>query len=252
MSAARDLPSASLVITVTSCGEDVVVSLAGELDLATSPSLEQRVRVAQDANPRRLIIDLGSLTFIDGRGLRLLLIAGEDARRSGCQLLLRPGPRHVQRLFELTGTTALFTFEDASGQAHSQVPPGEGRAPRAARPPGLPDDWEDPAMDDQTQRRLARNEALLREVNDGIVRGLWPGEQRARFRCECARLDCNETIELSLAEYERLRGSPRRFAVIAGHELPELETVVEAHSGYLTVEKGDLAGAIVESADPRG
>jgi hypothetical protein len=31
------------------------------------------------------------------------------------------------------------------------------------------------------------------------------------FLCECSRLECTETITLSMAEYERIRSSPVRF-----------------------------------------
>jgi hypothetical protein len=46
---------------------------------------------------------------------------------------------------------------------------------------------------------VAANEALAREVNEAIERGQWPGEQheRAAFRCECARPDCNRLVEIS-------------------------------------------------------
>jgi hypothetical protein len=45
-------------------------------------------------------------------------------------------------------------------------------------------------MNGKLERRLATNEDVYREVNDGIVRGQWPGETQSPvgFRCECARL----------------------------------------------------------------
>ncbi len=108
-------------------------------------------------------------------------------------------------------------------------------------------------MTDESERRLARNEILFRETNEAIVRGQWPGDpgKPVRFRCECSRLDCNEAIETTLAEYEQVRSSPRRFLVSIGHETPEVETVVQRASGYLIVEKRDAAGRIATATDPR-
>jgi hypothetical protein len=65
-------------------------------------------------------------------------------------------------------------------------------------------------MEEDAQRRVARNETLFREVNEAIERGQWPGEQDspAAFRCECARLDCNELVSLTPREYERVRSRP--------------------------------------------
>ena len=103
------------------------------------------------------------------------------------------------------------------------------------------------------QQRAAANEATIRDVNEGIERGQWPGEEDSPvgFRCECAQLGCNQLIELSVREYEEIRANPRRFVVIPGHECPEVETVVETGRGYVIVEKRELAGEVAERHDPR-
>jgi hypothetical protein len=100
--------------------------------------------------------------------------------------------------------------------------------------------------------RIARNEAIFRDVNEALKRGRWPGDQaRIAFRCECARLGCSRLIELTSEEYEHVRTNPRWFVVAAGHEAPEGETVVEGHDVYLVVEKLGEAGMIAEATDPR-
>jgi hypothetical protein len=108
-------------------------------------------------------------------------------------------------------------------------------------------------VDDELQRRLASNEAVFREVNEGIERGQWPGEdsEPVGFRCECARLGCNRLLELTVPEYEHVRAHPRRFVMVRGHELPTVETVVEQMPGYLIVEKRDETGEHAEETDPR-
>jgi hypothetical protein len=108
-------------------------------------------------------------------------------------------------------------------------------------------------MPDDLQERLGANESVFREVNEGIERGHWPGEENSpvSFRCECARLGCNELIELSPREYERVRSDPRRFIVLPGHERLEVEIVVERRPGYLVVEKLDQAGEKAVESDPR-
>jgi len=108
-------------------------------------------------------------------------------------------------------------------------------------------------MSEEVQERLARNESVFRKVNEGIERGQWPGEEDSPvgFRCECARLGCNELLELSVREYEHVRANGRRFIVIPGHERLEVETVVETRPGYLVVEKLDQAGEAADATDPR-
>lgn len=106
---------------------------------------------------------------------------------------------------------------------------------------------------DDRQRRLASNEAVFREVNEGIERGQWPGDEAkpVGFRCECARLGCNLLVELTLPEYEQIRSDPRHFLMIPGHELLDVESVVRREPTYVVVEKRDRAGEHAEENDPR-
>ena len=106
---------------------------------------------------------------------------------------------------------------------------------------------------DEIQRRLAANEAVFRDVNEGIERGQWPGDdaKQVGFRCECARLGCNQLVELTLAEYEHVRSDPRHFMMIPGHQMPEVEIVIERRPGYVIVEKQDTAGERAEAEHDR-
>ena len=108
-------------------------------------------------------------------------------------------------------------------------------------------------MEGKKQRRAAANEATIRDVNEGIERGQWPSEEDSPvgFRCECARLGCNQLIELTVREYEEIRANPRRFVVVPGHEFPDVETVVETRRGYIIVDKRDQAAEVAERHDPR-
>ncbi len=117
-----------------------------------------------------------------------------------------------------------------------------------------PDEPREPTLDDDDERRLARNEALFREVNESIARGRWPGDEDVpvAYRCECARLGCNELISLTPRAYAEVRAEGRRFVIAPGHEMPELETVVATRTGYNIVEKRAEAGRVAEQTDPRG
>jgi hypothetical protein len=109
-------------------------------------------------------------------------------------------------------------------------------------------------MDRELQERIGANEAAFREVNEGIARGQYPGEEDAPygFRCECARLGCNKIVELTAREYERIRANSLRFLVAPGHEMPDLEEVVERHDAYVVVEKTGPAAVRADASDPRG
>ncbi len=108
-------------------------------------------------------------------------------------------------------------------------------------------------MTSNFEQRVGQNEALFREVNERIEAGHWPGEtsDRVAFLCECGMLGCNLLVELTPAEYEDVRACARRFLLVPGHEIPDVEVVVRREQHYLVVEKVGDAGRIAEQADPR-
>jgi anti-sigma B factor antagonist len=105
-------PPGRLQISSDSQSDATVVTLAGELDIASAPSFERALDALLPADARRrLVIDLSRLDFMDSTGLRALLLARQRAEANDAELLLRPGPRQVQRVFELSGTLDSFAFE---------------------------------------------------------------------------------------------------------------------------------------------
>ena len=95
---------------------------------------------------------------------------------------------------------------------------------------------------DGREARSARNEALLREVNDRIEDaggglGLMPEERPLEFRCECGREDCDELVSMTMGQYAHVRSDNDRFAVVPGHEDDAIERVVERGDRYLIVDK---------------
>jgi hypothetical protein len=99
-----------------------------------------------------------------------------------------------------------------------------------------------------TQR--ARKQSLYREVNERIE-AFALDDSSAGFVCECVREECDKRVPLTLEEYERIRSSPNRFVVLAGHQDSEVEGVVEANGRYLVVETLGAGAAVAEALDPR-
>ena len=78
------------------------VTLEGELDFQTAFDVEMRLEDAIARN-ERVVVDLGSLDFIDSTGIRALLEVHKAAQREGVELTLLPGSPPVQRVFEVAG-----------------------------------------------------------------------------------------------------------------------------------------------------
>jgi anti-anti-sigma factor len=80
----------------------VVLRLAGELDLASSPTLERALEAPEIAETPLLVLDLDGLRFVDSTGLRIILLAHESARGRGQEFAITPGSAQVQRLLSIT------------------------------------------------------------------------------------------------------------------------------------------------------
>jgi len=94
----------------------VVLTLGGELDLATVALLQEQLDRAIRGRGA-VVIDLSGLRFIDSSGLRMLLRAERQLRASGEQLVLVYGSRAVRRAFELTSLDHYFAWCDSPSAA---------------------------------------------------------------------------------------------------------------------------------------
>jgi hypothetical protein len=101
----------------------------------------------------------------------------------------------------------------------------------------------------ESLERLARNQALFREVNERIETTVGNSEA-VEFVCECSNTDCINTIELSVSEYERIRANATWFVIKPDHDIPQIERVVSQDDGYAVVEKFVATGHM-EATDPR-
>jgi hypothetical protein len=105
----------------------------------------------------------------------------------------------------------------------------------------------------ERRERIARNEAMYRKANERAR--AWDerhsSSEVASYFCECAQTNCRERVSLTEADYERVRSDSRRFVILPGHELPDLDTVIEQHEGWAIIEKAPEVTRIVEALDPR-
>ncbi len=96
-------PEVGLALTVVHAMDGVmVVEVAGELDMATVPRLEETVRGVLDGRPRVLVIDLLRVGFVGSSGLAMLLVAKEQAA-GRTQVRVVAAGRITLRPMQLTG-----------------------------------------------------------------------------------------------------------------------------------------------------
>lgn len=91
----------ALQITTTSQDGTTRIELAGELDIATGPELEQALEAQLAQAATDLVLDLRGVTFIDSSGLRVVLVASRSASDEGRRLIVVPGDGQVLRVIRL-------------------------------------------------------------------------------------------------------------------------------------------------------
>jgi anti-sigma B factor antagonist len=80
-----------------------VVSVYGELDVATSPTLRERLVDLIGDGSARLVLELDGVDFLDSTGLGTIVSSLKRARTHGGDLRLVCNQARIRRLFEITG-----------------------------------------------------------------------------------------------------------------------------------------------------
>jgi anti-sigma B factor antagonist len=79
----------------------VVLSVHGELDLASAPLLQSEIE-SVETEQGALVLDLEDLDFVDSTGLRVILAAHERSQERGHEFAVTRGSRQIQRLLDIT------------------------------------------------------------------------------------------------------------------------------------------------------
>jgi anti-anti-sigma factor len=109
-----DLAPDGLKIVVSEDDARTTITLIGEWDLASQTTSREVIRTALQRHPECVVLDLSALTFIDSTGLRVAVELHKCARQQNTRLVIVPGCRAVQRLFEICQLTEVLPFAAAT------------------------------------------------------------------------------------------------------------------------------------------
>jgi anti-anti-sigma factor len=103
-----------------------VVSVSGEVDLATAPALERTLRDAAADQTGEVIVDLTWCSFLDSRGLTALLATRERLGHSDRSLGLVLTNPNVLKVFQITGFDQIFKIYPSLAAAVNHNGNGNG------------------------------------------------------------------------------------------------------------------------------
>jgi anti-anti-sigma factor len=94
-------------------GDTTVLTLVGELDLASVTGVQQRLGELRDAGVP-VILDLDQLTFMDSTGIRMLLTACQDAAEHEWRFQVTRGSGRVRHLLSVVQIADRLPYADGA------------------------------------------------------------------------------------------------------------------------------------------
>jgi hypothetical protein len=82
---------------------------------------------------------------------------------------------------------------------------------------------------DRREDRLARNQAVFREIDEAY-------HELLELFCECSDESCTVRIKVAIEHYEQVRAWPGRFLIYPRHDRARIDRVVDRGRGYEVVE----------------
>src|SRR6201987_4958952 len=104
-------------VTSETRGGATIIAPEGDVDLSRSPVLRSALRQAQNARPKRLIVQLGLVDYMDSSGVATLVEALQIARRNNTKMVLCGMKDRVRSIFEIARLDTVFTIAGSVTEA---------------------------------------------------------------------------------------------------------------------------------------
>lgn len=92
-------------------GDTTILTVVGELDVATAPELRERLAGLDNNGVHDLVLDMSGVNFCDSTGLGILVGARKRFKAHGGAMTITHVQESVRRLFELTGLIDTFGID---------------------------------------------------------------------------------------------------------------------------------------------
>lgn len=106
-----------LSVDVQPQGGHTLVDLAGEIDIHTAPELHRRLSALLEDGHERLLVDMGSVAFLDSTGISVLVTAFKETRQRGGWLRLVDLGEPVLKVLRLTGLVQVLEIYPTRAEA---------------------------------------------------------------------------------------------------------------------------------------
>ncbi|MDR1343852.1 MAG: STAS domain-containing protein [Tannerellaceae bacterium] len=92
-------------------GQEITISLSGQLDTLTAVEFEKEVHKALLDERKHIVLNGEELTYISSAGLRLLLTLQKGMKNKGGTFRLKNIRQEIMEIFHITGFSSILTIE---------------------------------------------------------------------------------------------------------------------------------------------
>jgi anti-sigma B factor antagonist len=111
-SSSLNAPAAFAIADARRPDGSVVLTIAGELDIATVPVVRDRLTALTEAGARRVVVDLRDVSFMDSTGLAAFIHAKMRLGDEGSLTLVMEPDSYARLIFEVAGLVGVLEVVD--------------------------------------------------------------------------------------------------------------------------------------------
>lgn len=104
-------------ISINTKDDSKIISIAGRIDTATAPALEQAINTEIANGCRKVLLNFSGVSYISSGGLRVLLATAKKLKGAGDRFGLCGLSPEVLKILKLAGFTSIFSIHSSEGEA---------------------------------------------------------------------------------------------------------------------------------------
>lgn len=90
--------------------DNTIYSLSGKFTFSDHQTFRSIIESIKNSEAVKFTLDLATLEFVDSAALGMFLVAREEAKKKNVELVLQGPMGHVQKMFQLSNFSSLFTI----------------------------------------------------------------------------------------------------------------------------------------------
>ena len=110
----REFALTGIAVDTRQDDDVVVIAVAGEVDIATVPKLQQAISEVLAAPPARVEVDLAGVSFLDSTGIGALVAGRNRAAEIGVRFVVANPRSIVRRVLDVSGLLGPLGVDDTS------------------------------------------------------------------------------------------------------------------------------------------